>query len=155
MRKAIPFRKDLNTSGCSTNYKTFLEYFLLCFFCSKARKAGVLGWLLEIFQNLLFGCKCLCSSFRNDFPIIVFTGFLLVGLNLLIFLFTFFCFGFFIFLCLKELRNSILRDYSCVVIALFNLALCRSAYSTVSFGKLVFCLFCAFCVFCFESNVLS
>ena len=37
---------------------------------------------------------------------------------------------------LKELRNRILR----VVIILFNVGLCRSAISTISVGKVVFCL---------------
>ena len=31
--------------------------------------------------------------------------------------------------------------YSCVVIILFNTGLCSSAFSTISFWKLVFCLF--------------
>ena len=44
--------------------------------------------------------------------------------------------------------------YSCVVTVLFNTNLCRSAFSTVFFGKLDFRL-CPFCVFCFESNVLN
>ena len=39
---------------------------------------------------------------------------------------------------LRELRNRIFLHYSCVVIVLFNAVLCRSAFSTVSFGKLVF-----------------
>ena len=40
---------------------------------------------------------------------------------------------------LKELQNSILRIILlCVVIVLFNTALCRSAFCTVSFRKLVF-----------------
>ena len=41
-----------------------------------------------------------------------------------------------------------------MVIVLFNTVLCRSVFSTVSFGKLVFRL-CAFCVSCFESHVLN
>ena len=40
--------------------------------------------------------------------------------------------------------KSYFTRYSCVVIVLFNTALCRSALSTVSFRKLVFLSFCDF-----------
>ena len=45
---------------------------------------------------------------------------------------------------------------SCVVITLFNTDLCKSAFSTYSFKKLVFPLsvFHLFCLFCFELNVI-
>ena len=49
---------------------------------------------------------------------------------------------------LKRARKSYYAQYSCVVIVLFNTALCWSAFSTVSFRKLVFLSFCAF----FESR---
>ena len=38
----------------------------------------------------------------------------------------------------KEATKSYITHNSCVVIVLFNTALCRSAFSTVSFSKLVF-----------------
>ena len=38
----------------------------------------------------------------------------------------------------KEATKSYITHNSCVVIVLFNTALCRSAFSTVSFRKLVF-----------------
>ena len=38
----------------------------------------------------------------------------------------------------KGATKSYYMQYSCVVIVLFNTALCRSAFSTVSFRKLVF-----------------
>ena len=38
---------------------------------------------------------------------------------------------------LKEVRNRIIRNILVVAIVLCNLALCRSAFSTVSFRKLV------------------
>ena len=47
------------------------------------------------------------------------------------------------------------RRYSYVVTILFNTGLCRSAFSTVSFGKLVFRLSVLSVFFCFESNVLN
>ena len=49
---------------------------------------------------------------------------------------------------LKGATKSYFTHYSCVVIVLFNTALCRSVFSTVSFRKLVFLSFCAF----FESR---
>ena len=52
---------------------------------------------------------------------------------------------------LKEAKKSYFTHYSCMVIFLFNKALCRSAFS---FGKLVFCL-CASCVSFFKSNALN
>ena len=48
----------------------------------------------------------------------------------------------------KGATKSYFTLYSCMVIVLFNTALCRSAFSTVSFRKLVFLSFCAF----FESR---
>ena len=56
---------------------------------------------------------------------------------------------------LKGATKSNFTHYSCVVIVLFNTSLYRSAFSTVSFGKLFFKSFCVFCVFCFESTVLN
>ena len=45
--------------------------------------------------------------------------------------------------------------YSFVVFILFNPGLCKSAFSTSSFRKLVFSSFCAFCLFCLlRSNLL-
>ena len=52
---------------------------------------------------------------------------------------------------LKGATKSYFTHYSCVVIVLFNTALCRSSFSTVSFIKLVFLSFCAF----FESRHLN
>ena len=49
----------------------------------------------------------------------------------------------------KGATKSYYTQYSCVVIVLFNTALCRSVFSTVSFRKLVF--FLSFCAF-FESR---
>ena len=40
--------------------------------------------------------------------------------------------------------KSYFLQYSCVAIVLFNKGLCKSAFSTVSFRKLVFLSFCAF-----------
>ena len=51
----------------------------------------------------------------------------------------------------KGAKKSYYTQYSCVVIVLFNTALCRSAFSTVSFRKLVFLSFCA----SFESRQLN
>ena len=39
---------------------------------------------------------------------------------------------------LKKLWNCIFMHYSCVVIVLFNMVLCGSVFSMVSFGKLFF-----------------
>ena len=55
---------------------------------------------------------------------------------------------------IKGATKSYFSHHSCVVIVLFNTDLCRSAFSTISFGKLFFS-FCVFCAFCFESNALN
>ena len=39
---------------------------------------------------------------------------------------------------IKGATKSYFTHYSCVVIILFNTGLCRSAFSTIYFGKLVF-----------------
>ena len=52
---------------------------------------------------------------------------------------------------IKGATKSYFTNYSFVVIVLFNTALCRSAFSTVFFIKLVFLSFCAF----FESRYLN
>ena len=39
---------------------------------------------------------------------------------------------------LKGATKSYFTHYSCVIIILFNTGLCRSIFSTISFGKLVF-----------------
>ena len=52
--------------------------------------------------------------------------------------------------------KSCFTQYSCVVIVLFNTGFCRSAFSTISFGKLIFRLsVLSVFLFCFESNVLN
>ena len=56
---------------------------------------------------------------------------------------------------IKGATKSYSTHYSCVVIVLFNTALCRSVFSTVSFGKLLFRLSVLSVFFCFESNVLN
>ena len=43
--------------------------------------------------------------------------------------------------------------YSCVVIILFNTGLYKSAFSTDSFGKLVFCFSAPFCVMSIRCNL--
>ena len=48
----------------------------------------------------------------------------------------------------KGPTKSYYTQYLCMVIVLFNTALCRSAFSMVSFRRLVFLSFCAF----FESR---
>ena len=47
-------------------------------------------------------------------------------------------------LVLKGATKSYFTLYSCVFIVLFDTCLCKSAFSTVSFRKLVFLSFCAF-----------
>ena len=42
--------------------------------------------------------------------------------------------------CIKGTTESYFTHYSSVVIILFNAGLCRSAFSTISVGKLFFCL---------------
>ena len=56
---------------------------------------------------------------------------------------------------IKGATKPYFRRYSYVVTILFNTGLCRSAFSTVSFGKLVFRLSVLSVFFCFESNVLN
>ena len=56
----------------------------------------------------------------------------------------------------KGATKSYFLHYSCVVIILFNAGFCRSAFSTISVGKLFFCLSVLSAVFfCFELNVLN
>ena len=47
----------------------------------------------------------------------------------------------------KRLKGAAnLTHYSCVVIILFNTGLCKSLFSTYSFGRLVFCLSALFVI---------
>ena len=48
----------------------------------------------------------------------------------------------------KGATKSYFTHYLFVVYILFNTGLCKSAFSTNSFRKLVFLSFCAFCLFC-------
>ena len=54
----------------------------------------------------------------------------------------------------KETTKSYFTHYSCVVIILFNTGLCRSTFSTISFGKLFFHLSVLASIF-FKSNALN
>ena len=54
-------------------------------------------------------------------------------------------------------RKSYFTHYSIVVFILLNTGLCKSAFSTNSFRKLVFlslCAFCLFCLLCVEFDVI-
>ena len=55
----------------------------------------------------------------------------------------------------KRATKSNFTHYSCVVIILFNTALCRSTLSRISFGELVFFISVLSVFFCFESGVLN
>ena len=46
--------------------------------------------------------------------------------------------------CFKGATKLYFTHYSCVVIILFHMSLYKSAFSTDSFGKLVFCIFALF-----------
>ena len=59
----------------------------------------------------------------------------------------------FIIIAFKGATKSYFTHYFCLVFVLFNAAFCRSAFSTVSFGKLV--VFLCFLFFCFELTVLN
>ena len=62
---------------------------------------------------------------------------------------------FMLFSSFKGAMKSYFMHYSCVVIIVFNTGLCRPAFSTISFGKLVFHLSVLSVFFCSESNVAS
>ena len=57
--------------------------------------------------------------------------------------------------CIKRAAKSYFMHYPYVVIILFNTDFCRSAFLTISFGKLIFHLSVLSVFFCFESNVLK
>ena len=56
---------------------------------------------------------------------------------------------------IKAAQKVYFTHHSCRVIIWFDTGLYKSATSTYSFGKLVFCLsvLCVFCLFCFEFDV--